>query len=136
MVFSIWILNVLIFKIWKTSKNKLKKHFVSKIVLTFHCSNKLFWWYTIFCKFLAFSLNFKFFPWLLEQFFLTVGQKNFGNKIPFLLLFLWQTRASKFHFCPCTFDSFEIFFRIFPICCTFWTFWPFSSAIGVLDKDF
>ena len=28
--FSIWILIVLIYKIWETSKNKLKKHFVTK----------------------------------------------------------------------------------------------------------
>ena len=31
--------------------------------------------------------NFKSFSWSLEQFFLTVGQNNFGNKIPFILLF-------------------------------------------------
>ena len=30
--------------------------------------------------------NFKFFFWSLEQFFPTVGQNNFGNKIPFLFL--------------------------------------------------
>ena len=28
--------------------------------------------------------NFNFFSWSLEHFFLTVGQNNFGNKIPFL----------------------------------------------------
>ena len=56
------------------------------------------------------ALNFKNFSWLVcRTIFLTVGLNNFGNKIPFLLLFLWQTRASKVHFCPCTFDSFEIF---------------------------
>ena len=37
--FPIWNLIVLIYYIWET---KLKKHFVTKIVLTFHCSNKLF----------------------------------------------------------------------------------------------
>ena len=30
------------------------------------------------------ALNFKKFSWSLEHFFLTVGQNNFGNKIPFL----------------------------------------------------
>ena len=28
--------------------------------------------------------------WILEQFFLTVGQNNFGNKIPFLIFFIFQ----------------------------------------------
>ena len=32
--------------------------------------------------------NFKSFSWSLEQFFLTVGQNNFGNKLPFLFSFL------------------------------------------------
>ena len=36
----------------------------------------------LFCKFSAFSLEFKKLSWSLEQFFLTVGQNNFGNKIP------------------------------------------------------
>ena len=31
--------------------------------------------------------NFKSFSWSLEQFFLTVGQNDFGNKIPFLRIF-------------------------------------------------
>ena len=39
-----------------------------------------------FCKFSAFSLEFKSFSRSLDQFFLTVGQNNFGNKIPFLFL--------------------------------------------------
>ena len=34
-------------------------------------------------KFLPAALNFKSFSRSLEQFFLTVGQNNFGNKIPF-----------------------------------------------------
>ena len=38
----------------------------------------------VFCKFLAFSLEFKSFSQSLEQFFLIVDQNNFGNKIPFL----------------------------------------------------
>ena len=36
------------------------------------------------------ALNFKSFFQSVEQFFLTVGQNNFGNKIP-LYLFLWST---------------------------------------------
>ena len=57
-----------------------------EIVLTFHCLNKLFMWSQKFCKFSAFSLEF--------QFFLTVGQNNFGNKIPFPAddnrIFVWK----------------------------------------------
>ena len=57
-----------------------------KIVLTFHYLNKLFKWSQKFCKFSAFSLEFQNFSWSLEFFFLTVGQNNFGNKIPYLNL--------------------------------------------------
>ena len=39
---------------------------------------------------MAFSLEFQKFFSTLEQFFLTVGQNNFGNKIPFFSLSLWQ----------------------------------------------
>ena len=53
-IFPISILIVLIYKIWETSRNKLPS-----------------------------ASNFKSFSRLLEQFFLTVGQNNFGNKIPF-----------------------------------------------------
>ena len=35
-----------------------------------------------FCKFSAFSLEFQKFSRTLEQLFLTIGQNNFGNKIP------------------------------------------------------
>jgi hypothetical protein len=55
------------YSIWKTSSNKFKKHSISKIVLSFHCSNKLFQKKS----------------WSLEYFFLMVGQNNFGNKIQF-----------------------------------------------------
>ena len=64
-------------------QEQVKKAFCyQKIVLTFHCLNKLFLWSQIFFKFLA--LNFKTFSRSLEQFFLTLGQNNFGNKIQFL----------------------------------------------------
>ena len=56
------------------------------------CYQKLFWPFTVWIncpsdlKHFANSrpsvLNFKSFTQSLEQFFLTVGQKNFGNKIP------------------------------------------------------
>ena len=60
------------------------------------CYQKLFWPFTVrincssdlnfFFQILSLhqSSNFKSFSWSLEQFFLTVGQNNFGNKIPFL----------------------------------------------------
>ena len=40
--------------------------------------------------------NFKSFSWSLEQFFLIVGQNNFGNKIPFLLFQRYVSRAGRF----------------------------------------
>ena len=39
--------------------------------------------------------NFKFFSLLVEQFFLTVGQNNFGTKIPFLLMIFGEIEAKK-----------------------------------------
>ena len=54
------------------------------IVLTFHCLNKLFKSSQTFCKFSALSLEFqKKNCRSLEQFFLTLGQNNFGNRIQF-----------------------------------------------------
>ena len=60
------------------------------------CYQKLFWTVTvwincsidlkIFCKFSAFSLEFRKFFSNTGTFFLTVGQNNFGNKIPKLFL--------------------------------------------------
>ena len=55
---------------------EVKKH----SVLTFQCSNNFFRWSQNFWKISA--LNFKSFYRSQEQFFLTVGQNNFGNKIP------------------------------------------------------
>ena len=61
-----------------------KKHSVSKMILTFHCSrNQIVLWSQKFCIFSAFwALNFKSFSQSLEQFFVKVGLNNFGNKIP------------------------------------------------------
>jgi len=48
-----------------------------------NCSSDL----TVFANSLPSALNFKKFSRSLEHFFLTVGQNNFGNKIPFLTCF-------------------------------------------------
>ena len=53
------------------------------MILTFHCLNKFFWWSQKFSKFSTFRLEFQKFSRSLKQFFLTVGQNNFDNKIPF-----------------------------------------------------
>ena len=42
----------------ETSNNKLKDYSLLKIVLTFHCSNKLIYWSNFFGKFSAISLEF------------------------------------------------------------------------------
>ena len=57
----------------------------------------LFWTFTVlincsgdlktFGNFQPSAVNFKSFSWSLEYFFLTVGQNNFGNKIPFMANF-------------------------------------------------
>ena len=62
------------------------------------CYQTLFWPFTVwincssdlknFANSRPSASNFKSFSWSLEQFFLTVGQNNFGNKIPFLFSFL------------------------------------------------
>ena len=50
------------------------------------CYNKLFWPFTVWINcssdFKFFENSFKSFSWSLEQFFLSVGQNNFDNKIP------------------------------------------------------
>ena len=50
--------------------------------------NELFWWSQIFANSQPSASNFKSFSRSLEQFFLTVGQNNFGNEIPFLIRIL------------------------------------------------
>ena len=70
------------------------------MVLTFLWSSDL---KIKFCKFSAYSLEFQKFSsitrticsQLLEQFFLTVGQKNFLNKIPLIFLGAHDYEASK-----------------------------------------
>ena len=65
-------------------RNKLKKHSVTK-----NCSDlSLFEQIVqVVSKFLQILSNFKSFSRSLEQFFLTVGQNNFGNKITFEAFF-------------------------------------------------
>ena len=77
---SFWIQIVLNYHIWKTSRNKFKKHPVTKnLFLPFNvwinCSSDL----KNFANSFPSASNFK---KILEHFFLTVGQNNFGNKIP------------------------------------------------------
>ena len=76
---------------WETSRNKLKSILLPEIVLTFHCLKKLFKWSW------PSASNFKSFSWSVEQFFLIIGQNNFGNKIPLeknkqksLSVFTWR----------------------------------------------
>ena len=75
---------------------------------------KLFYWSPNFWKFSVFSLKFQKFFLITKQFFLTVGQNNFGNKIPFgeilcfierwRTMFLWIVSSLKYcaqsNFCP------------------------------------
>ena len=82
--FPIWIIIVLIFLDARNLQEQDKKAF---------CYQKLFWPFTVwkncssdlknFANSQPSATNFKTFPRSLEQFFLTVGQNNFGNKIPF-----------------------------------------------------
>jgi hypothetical protein len=67
---------VLIYKIWETSRNKLKKHFTVRK----NCSSDL----KIFANSRPSASDFKKNSRSQEHFFLTVGQNNFGNKIPLL----------------------------------------------------
>ena len=88
------------------------------------------------------AMNFKSFSRSLEQFFLTVGQNNFGNKIPFPSIF-FQNTTIKLWMWPLTKDlilkdpiSFskstkkawkkDFLFR----------FWPWPSTCQLMLKDF
>ena len=79
-------LNYNCFKVWQTSRNKLKKHSLTKNCSDLSLFEKVV---LVISKFLQ----------SLEQFFLTVGRNNFGNKIPFLWekgeSFLRQARGCK-----------------------------------------
>ena len=69
--------------------------------------NTLFTWSQNFCKFSAFSLEFQIFSQLLQQFFLTVGQNNFGNKIPFLFVHKFQKSLFRLHVYSELFETLE-----------------------------
>ena len=68
------------------------------------CYQRLFWPFTVwincssdlknFANSWPSVFNFNSFSWSLEQFFLTVGQNNFGNKIQFFAL-VWTLQAWK-----------------------------------------
>ena len=76
---------------WETSRNELKSILLPKIVLTLHClkiksSSDL----KNFANSRPSASNFKSFSRSLEQFFLTVGQNNFGNKISLLFPLIFR----------------------------------------------
>ena len=79
-------------------QQQVKKAFVSKIVLTFHCLNKLFFLgcrdLKCFANYRPSASNFKRFSRSEEQFLFTVGQNNFGNKIPIVGPALLDQRQS------------------------------------------
>ena len=75
--------------IWKTSRNMLKNSSLWKIVPTFHCSKKLFYWSQKFCKFWAFNLEFISFCQSQEQIFSHLRSEQFQyNLIKQLRIFL------------------------------------------------
>ena len=77
-----------------TFNNELKKHSVSKIILTFHCSNELFQLCDLknFVSSRSSALNLQKIFSITSTIFFTIGQNNFGNKIPIKFL------KSIFHF--------------------------------------
>ena len=115
-VFPKWILIVLIYQIWETSRNKLKKAF---------CHQKLFRPFTIwincwsdlkiFANSQPSASNFKQFSRSLEQFFLTVGQNNFRNKIPFISFFYFIFLQKCFEMRTLWCDM----HRIWCLCCAY-----------------
>ena len=91
--------------------NKFKKHSVtnncsdlSLLTVRINCSSDL----KIFANSRPSALNFKSFFLSLEHFFLTVGQNNFGNKIPFLLKKTYVI-SSVLHFLLLSFDNWPNF---------------------------
>ena len=83
------ILIILIYLIYETSRNKLKKHSVTK-----NCSDlSLFEEIVlVISKISSFSLQFQKFFWSLEHFLITIGQNNCVNKIQFLKFSYGQLR--------------------------------------------
>ena len=58
------------------------------------------------------------------------------TKYHFYFCFCGKLARLKFTFVHALLTALRFLCRFFPICCTFWTFWPFSSAIGVLYRTF
>ena len=84
-IFLIWSLIVLIYYIWETSRNKLKKHSVTENCSDLSQFEDIVLVISKFLQILGIQPRIsKDFSQSLAQFFLTVGQNNFGNKIPFL----------------------------------------------------
>ena len=85
---------------------------LQELVKKAFCYQKLFWPFTvwiscsshlkIFANSRPSASNFKSFYRSLEHFFLTVGQNNFGNKIPLLLsqTFPWESQWTFFLLIP------------------------------------
>ena len=77
-----------------TYASKLNEHSVSKTIARINCYSDL----ENFENSEPSASNFKSFSRSLEQFFLTVGQNNFGNKIPFLTFALSNILVQLLHF--------------------------------------
>ena len=84
-VWTIFGNRMLYFLEWETSRNKLKNHSLTKncsnlsVTVWINCCSDL----KNFANFWPSASNFKSFSQSLEHFFLTVGQNNSDNKIPF-----------------------------------------------------
>ena len=101
--FPIWIVIVLFFEIWETSRNIQ--------VTTAFCYQKLFWLFTGWINCSSDDLknfensrpsasHFKSFSRSLKQLFLVLGQNNFGSKIPITFIFfpvILQKRVLKIY---------------------------------------
>ena len=108
------------------------------------CYQKLFWPFTVWTncssdlKNLANSqpsaLNFKSFSWSIEQFFLTVGQNNFGNKIPMYCrdLYNWCKAQQQKAVNKTNHKTYPICIPSFLYPVAFVTYWLCYATIGHL----
>ena len=84
--FPNWIIILLIHYIWETSRKKLKKHSVTKNCSDLSLFEQIVLVISKTLQILGLQPRIsKVFSRSLEQFFPTVSQNNFGNKIPILL---------------------------------------------------
>ena len=80
--------------IWETSRNKLKKHFVTNNFSDLSLFQQIVLVISKFLQILGLQPRIsKVFLGDLEQFFLTVGQNNFWNKIPIFCLEIYNFEA-------------------------------------------